>query len=122
MAKRTTNVTIYHFEDNKYIRSVYDRCFWEDDQAASIIKTGLSSADSLYVSIPMSEAPDLVISKGKDLIVHGDIAFEIDNTSQATQSTSLKALKAENDVFTISSFSKKDHGSTRMRHWELSGK
>jgi hypothetical protein len=122
MAKKTTNVTIYHFEDNKYLRSVYDHCFWEEDQAANIKKSGLTSIDSLYVSIPLSEAQTLVIKKGKDLIINGDVNFEFDNTSQATQSSSLNNLRANHDVFTINSYSKKDHGSPRMRHWELSGK
>lgn len=122
MAKRMTKVTIYHFEDNKYLRSVYERCFWEEDQAANIKKSGLTSVDSLYVSIPLSEAPNLVIKKGKDLIVNGSIEFEFDNTSQATQSASLNNLRVNHDVFTINSYSKKDHGSPRMWHWELSGK
>lgn len=122
MAKRTIKVTIYHFEDNRYIRSVYDRCFWDEDQAANIKKTGLASVDSLYVSIPLSEAPYLKINKGKDLIVSSEISFEVDNTSQSTQASSLKTLKSSHEIFTINAYSKKDHGSPRSRHWELSGK
>ncbi len=122
MTKRTTKVTIYHLKDKKYVRNVYDKCFWEDDQAARITKTGLSSVDSVYVSIPMTEAPNLIITKTKDLIVQGEITIEIDNTSEATQSASLKTLNSNYLVYAIKSFSKKDHGSPRMRHWELSGK
>ncbi|MFV0344213.1 MAG: DUF6751 family protein [Anaerocolumna sp.] len=122
MAKRTTKVTIYHLKEKKYKRNVYDKCFWEDDQAARITKTGLSSVASLYVSIPLTEAPDLIITKTKDFIVQGEVTFEIDNTTEATQSASLKTLNTNYLVYTINSFSKKDHGSPRMRHWELSGK
>lgn len=122
MGKRTTKVTIYHLGANGYERNVYDGCFWEDDQAAKIAKTGLSSADSLYVSIPLNNAPNLEINKGKDYIIQGEIDVEFDNTSQAVQSASLKALKASHEVFTITTVSKKNHGSPRMHHWEIGGK
>ena len=122
MGKRTTKVTIYHQGANGFERNVYDGCFWEDDQAAKIAKTGISSSDSLYVSIPLKNAPSLEINKTKDYIVKGESDIEFDNTSQTTQSASLKALKASYEVLTITTVSKKDHGSPRMHHWEVGGK
>lgn len=122
MGKRTTKVTIYHLGANGYERNVHDGCFWEDDLAAKIAKTGLSSADSLYVSIPLNNASNLEVKKGKDYIVKGEIDFKFDNTSPATISSSLLSLKALHEVFTITTVSKKDHGSPRMHHWEVGGK
>lgn len=122
MGKQTTKITIYHQGANGFERSVYDGCFWEDDQAAKIAKTGISSADSLYVSIPLKNSPNLEVNKTKDYIVKGEVDFEFDNTSQTTQSASLKTLKASYEVFTITTVSKKDHGSPRMHHWEVGGK
>lgn len=120
--KNTTKVTIYHLGASGYERTVYDGCFWEDDQAAKIAKTGLQNADSLYISIPIKNAPNLTVNKGKDYVIKGESVEEINNTSQSTQSASIKALKSTYEVFTINSYSKKDHGSPRMHHWELSGK
>ena len=120
--KRTTSITIYHKVGANYVRKVYHKCFWDEDKAANIKKSGLASVDSLYVSMPLSIAPNLTISNGNDLVIQGEIADEFDNTSQQTQSNSLKTLKEMYQVFTISAHSKKDHGSPRMHHWEISGK
>jgi hypothetical protein len=120
--KNTVKVTIFHLGANGYEKNVYDKCFWDEDQATAIKKSGLSSVDSLYVSIPYSEAQSLDINKGNDYILQGETTLEIDNTTQQTQSNSIKLLKASHNVLTISAGSLKNHGSKRMWHWELSGK
>lgn len=123
MGKQTTDITIFHLDGTNYVKNVYHGCFWEEDQAAAIKKSGLSSVDSLYISIPYNtDTENLCICKAKDLAIQGEVLETIDNTSQATQSTSIKALKSSHDVFVISSSAKKCHGSRRMWHWELSGK
>lgn len=123
MGKQTTDATIFHLEGSNYIKSIYRGCFWEEDQAANIRKSGLSSVDSLYISIPYSsDAQELSINKGKDLVIKGEITEDIDNTSQSTQASSIKEIKSSHDVFTITSLAEKKHGSRRMWHWELSGK
>ena len=119
--KNTTKVTIYHLSGTAWTRTVYEGAFWDDDQAAKIAKTGLSSADRLYVSIPLDKAPALEITKGKDFIVKGECNIEIDNASQATISASTKSLISAG-AFIITTVSKKDHGSKGMHHWELGGK
>jgi len=118
--KNTTKVTIYHL-GTAWTRAVYDGAFWDDDQASKIAKTGLASADRLYVSIPLANAPNLDINKGKDYIVKGECALTIDSTSQASISASIKSLQSAG-AFLITTVSKKDHGSKRMHHWELGGK
>ncbi len=120
--KQTCKVTIYHLREKEYVRAVYEGCFWDADAATAVEKTGLANADSLYVSIPLLNAPALTVAKGKDLIVQGECSVEIDNTSQTTQTASIKALKAEYDVYTITTLTRKDHGSPRMHHWEVGGK
>ena len=121
--KNTTAITIYHKgADGKYTRKVIQGCFWDDDQQASIAKTGISNADRLYISIPYRECESLMINKSNDLVIKGDVVTEIDNTSSSSISTSIKTLKAEHEVFTLTSCSFKNHGSRRMWHYELSGK
>ncbi len=124
MGKATVNTTIYHYDNDArtYTRTVYSGCFWDDDLAANVAKTGLLNADSLYVSIPLNNAPELNINKGKDLIIKGDIDTDIDNSSQSLQAAAVKALKAAYEVFTITSVTLKNHGSGRLHHWELGGK
>ena len=122
MGKQTVKVTVFHLGLNGYEKNVYDKCFWDEDQATAIKKSGLASVDSLYVSIPYSVAQRLEINKGKDYIIQGETTLGIDNTSQATQSTSIKELKANHNLLTLSAVSLKNHGSKRMWHWELSGK
>lgn len=120
--KKTVKVTIFHLGASGFTKAVYDKCFWDEDQATAIKKSGLASVDSLYVSIPYSVVQSLEINKGKDYIIQGETTLEIDNTSQATQSTSIKELKAKHNLLTLSAGSLKNHGSKRMWHWELSGK
>ncbi|WP_455715336.1 DUF6751 family protein [Anaerosporobacter sp.] len=122
MGKQTEKVTIFHLGSNGYEKSVYAKCFWDEDQATAIKKSGLASVDSLYVSIPYSVVQSLEINKGKDYIIQGETLLEIDNTSEKTQSTSIKELKANHNLLTLSAGSLKNHGSKRMWHWELSGK
>lgn len=120
--KNTVKVTIFHLNGANYEKKIYDKCFWDEDQAQAIRKSGLASVDSLYVSIPYFVVQSLEINKGKDYIIQGETELDFDNTSQSTQSNSLKALKENHNVFTINSSSLKNHGSKRMWHWELSGK
>lgn len=120
--KRTTSITIYHKIGTSYVREVYHKCFWDEDKASNIKKSGLASVDSLYISMPLSAAPNLTINNGKDLVIKGEIEDEFENTTEQTQSNSLKALKEKHQVFTINAHSKKDHGSPRVHHWEISGK
>lgn len=120
--KNTVKVTIFHLGNNGYKKNVYDKCFWDEDQASAIKKSGLTSVDSLYVSIPYSVVHNLEINKGKDYIMQGETALEIDNTTEKTQSDGIKELKAKHNLLTISAGSLKNHGSKRMWHWELSGK
>lgn len=120
--KNTVEVTIFHLGPNGFVKSEYDKCFWDEDQASAIKKSGLASADGLYVSIPYSVVQNLEINKGKDYIIQGKTELEIDNTSQKTQSTSVADIKANHNTFVINAMSLKNHGSKRMWHWELSGK
>lgn len=122
MGKQTVKVTIFHLGNNGFEKNVYDKCFWDEDQATAIKKSGLASVDSLYVSIPYSVVQSLEINKGKDYIIQGETLLEIDNMSEKTQSTSIKELKANHNLLTLSAGSLKNHGSKRMWHWELSGK
>ena len=117
--KNTTKVTIYH-KGTAWTKTVYEGAFWDDDKQARIAKTGLSNADSLYVSIPLDKAPELTITNGKDYIVKGECNIVIDASTSAKESASIKEIL--NVGYTITTCSKKDHGSKRMRHWELGGK
>lgn len=120
--KKNVDITVFHVENGKYSKQEYSDCFWDADQAANIRKTGITNVDSLYISIPLANAPNLKIAKAKDIVIQGKVDDEIDNTSQETQSISLKALNRKYECFTVNSYSKKDHGSPRMHHWELSCK
>lgn len=122
MGKQTVKITIFHLGSNGYEKNVYDKCFWDEDQATAIKKSGLASVDSLYVSIPYSVVQSLEINKGKDYIIQGETTLEIDNTTEKAQSNSIKELKANHNLLTLSAGSLKNHGSKRMWHWELSGK
>lgn len=64
---------------------------------------------------------DLQFTKGKDLLIEGDCAIEIDTTDARKQSESTdKLVKA--GAFTIMLADYKKYGSESMQHWEVSCK
>ncbi len=126
-----TDVTLYHGDSSTgYARhpitgvsSVYG-AFWDDVKQSNIIKSGMSTVDSVAVFIPIGNMPAGVteFNTGKDLLVRSIIEFAFDNTSQATISASMKTLQASNRVVTVSVVDDKRFGSPDMQHWELSCK
>lgn len=116
------DITLYSFKDNKYTRRKIEDIFWDESKASNVIKSGLITADSVKIFIPLISADDLNITTGKDIVVNGIVLDEIDNTSQATQSSSLKSLKEKYNFVTVSSCDKKLYGSVALRHYMLSCK
>lgn len=126
-----TDITLYHGDPNTGFTRypitgiTSDKgAFWDDVKQSNIIKTGMSTVDSVAVFIPIGNMPAEVtgFNTGKDLIAKGNIDFQFDNTSLKTISESLTALKANNRVVTVSVADDKTYGSPDMRHWELSCK
>lgn len=115
------DMTLYHWNGSGYERKVVEKIFWDNTKISNITKTGRTDSDSVKILVPASSA-ELSVTTGKDLVVKGKCEAEFDNTSQSTISESLKKLKAENEVFTISSIDEKLYGSPRMQHYELSCK
>ena len=64
---------------------------------------------------------DLQFTKGKDLLIEGDCAIEIDTADARKQSESMdKLVKA--GAFTIMLADYKKYGTQPMQHWEVSCK
>ena len=118
------DMTLYSCgKDGKYTRKVINKVFWQEVKQSNVEKTGLTSADSLKVFIPVNSTPDgLDFTTSKDLVVKGEVLTEFDNTSQATISASLIALKASHDVYTVTIADGKLYGSPGMQHYQISGK
>lgn len=118
------DMTLYSCsKDGKYTRKVIHKVFWQEVKQSNIDKIGLTSADSLKVFIPASSATDgLDFATSKDLVVKGEVLTEFDNTSQATISASLTALKASHDVYTVTVADGKLYGSQIMQHYQISGR
>lgn len=120
--KPNANITLYHFADGKYTRQVIKGVYWFAVKQSNVIKSGLSSADSVSIHILVTSVDNLEITTSKDLVVNGVVDIEINNTDQRTQSESLKELNVTYDVFTVTAFDPKLYGSRRLQHYELSCK
>lgn len=117
------DITLYLYqEDGSYKRTPIEKVFWSDSKQSNVKETGLTSADSAKIMIPISSANDLEFTTAKDLVVKGIIEFEFDTTSQQTISESYKTLTATYDVHTVSSADDKRYGSKNMQHYDLSCK
>ena len=117
-----TDMTLYHWNGSGYDRREIRKVFWSHSHISNTTKTGQVDSDRVFISIPESSAMVLEIAIGKDLVVNGICLLEFDNTSQQTQSESVKALRTGYEVFTVNAFDPKLYGSPRMRHYELSCK
>lgn len=119
------DITLYSCsKDGKYTRKVINNVFWDDVKQSNVIKSGITTADSVKIKIPLESIKEsLPFTLMKDLIVKGVITEEIDNTSQSTISASLSALKNKYDkVVTLSVVDEKLYGSQNMQHITLSCK
>lgn len=116
------DMTLYHWDGEKFIREVIKDVFWQSSQISNINKTGRTDSDSVFISIPATSKDNLLITTGKDLVVKGVCELEFDNTSEKTQSECLKTLKKSHETFVVKVFDPKLYGSPRMQHYELSCK
>jgi hypothetical protein len=118
------DMTLYSCsKDGKYTRKVIYGVFWQEVKQSLIEKTGLTSADSIKVFIPIGSAPDgLNFTTSKDLVINGEVSTEFNNTSPQTISASLTALKAAHDVYTVTVADGKLYGSSIMQHYQISGR
>jgi hypothetical protein len=119
------DITLYSCsKDGKYTRSVIHDVFWDEVKQSNIIRSGLITADSVKIFIPVKNIPSGVkFTTGRDLVIKGITEFEFNNTSQQTISASLATLKADHDkVVIVSVVDDKTYGSPSMQHYEISCK
>jgi len=118
------DITLYSCsKDGKYTRTEIKEVFWQEVYESNIGKTGLITANSLHIFIPLTSVPNgLNITTSKDLVVKGIVQHEFDNTSQATIATSMKTLKESHTVYTVTVSDCMLYGSKTMQHYQLSCK
>lgn len=115
----------------KWQRTVLYGVFWNAIKGAVMRRTGVSSADSVQLIIPVSVRASRAEYKrpkewagltnkigywtlqAGDTVIRGDMAVEIDRST--------KELQGYDDILTITSVDNKAFGSG-MDHWEVSGK
>lgn len=84
--------------------------FWDNCKGANVKKSGMETADSVVVFIPLA---NMIAIKVGDYIVKGLVEDEV------TKITDLE--KKYQDVHVVTKVDKKDFGSASMRHWEVGG-
>ncbi len=125
-----TDITLYLYDKSGNIlrlqvtgKNGKKGALWDEVKQSNILKSGLTSADTIKIMIPAANLPEgISFTVAKDMVVEGVIDFEFDNTSDATRSASLKALKAAHAVYGINAADAKLYGSPGMRHYQLSCK
>lgn len=111
-------MTLYKKEYNtttkkeKWVRHEIRNVFWDSSQGANIIKSGMSTADSVTVFVPLANIS--IEPKTGDYIVKGIIQEEFTKITDLTKNYA--------DAHQLTSVDKKDFGSKHMQHYELYGK
>lgn len=113
-----TSCTLY-LKSNGYKKVFIDKCFLTDTSIASMNKQGRTYDESAFCLF--QGHTDLQFTQGKDFMIEGNCAIEIDTTDARKQSESTdKLVKA--GAFTIMKADYKKYGSKSMQHWEVSCK
>lgn len=110
-----TKATVYRLTGGKYERIFLQRVFWDMKSTASTGKNGKTESDTVTVFLPLL----LQLTPQKDLIIKGSVPLMIDNSSEETQSASVKKLFNGYDVHMVMACRVCDYGSAEMRHTEL---
>lgn len=110
-----TKATVYRLVEGKYERIFLPRVFWDMKSTASASKNGKTESDTVTVFLPSL----LQLTPQKDLIIKGSVPLTIDNSTEETQSASVKRLFNGYDVHTVMGCWMCDFGSAGMRHTEL---
>ncbi len=114
----------------KWQRTVLNGVFWDGVQGCNFLKTGIESADSVFILIPTAVEADKAYLKPKqwtilankslnwtlqpgDTIINGNISYEVVKSS--------KELEQFDDCLKITKVDSKNFGSS-MDHWEVGAK
>ena len=92
-----TSCTLY-LKSNGYKKVFIDKCFLTKTSIASMNKQGRTYNESAFCMF--DGHTDLQFTKGKDLLIEGDCAIEIDTTDARKQSESMDRL-VKAGAFTI---------------------
>ena len=98
-------------KDN-WMRYEIRQVFWDAAQGANILKSGMSTANSVTVFVPLGNIG--VTPKTGDYIVKGIIEEEFIKITDLT--------KKYSDAHVITSVDLKDFGSKSMQHYEIGGR
>lgn len=122
--KTNTDITLYRYNA---VTTGFDRihikaAFWQECKAANVLESGMQTADSTVVYIPIMFKDDAPSNCAKDMLVKGDCAFVFDNSNAKSISDSLKQFKAERSFVTVSSIDTKDYGTANLQHIKISAR
>lgn len=121
------DITLYLYSKKgkveTYTRTPIEDVYWEDVKQSTFLKTGQRNACSALVVIPLESLDGPIrLTQGKDLVVKGIVADEIDSSSQESLSKSLAALKALPGFLTVTIVDERLYGSEADQHYELACK
>jgi len=105
------DITVYTLYDGYKTHNI-EGVFWDESKQSNMIKSGLSTIDSITIYVPFENMPSgIKFTTGKDHVVKDLINDTLDNSSQQAYSESFTALKKKYDVFSLTVCDKKDYGS-----------
>ena len=121
------DITLYRYSKNGneviYTRFPIRKVFWDEVSQSTFLKTGQKDVMSVLIVIPKSSITErLQVTEGKDLVIKGIVADEIDCSNEESIAKSLDALKKKYKYSTVVSIDSKLFGSEAVQHYELSCK
>lgn len=122
ITNESCTVYCYNKSTKGYDRYLIPECFWDEVKSSNVVKSGLTTADSIFVYIPGLYAQSAPKTANKDYIVKGECSFEFNNDTQQSVSQSVIELKSNNDVYIVSSIDYKLYGGKELQHIKISAK
>lgn len=114
------NCTLYKYDKatKGFVRHFISGAYWRENKAGNVLKSGLTTADSVTVYLYSdSMLPENIT---KDILVKGNCPFEFDNTSPQTISQSMQSFRETYNFVTVMSIDNYMFGG--LPHIEISAK
>lgn len=111
-------VTVYHYAENEWLRSVFRNCFWKS--GIVVLQSGINAEqrNTYTVRIPLEEVTEFFSVSDGDIVVLGECPEEITGKSPNTAAELLRRRKP--DAFRVTAYA--DNTAHRLgKHYRLGG-
>lgn len=112
-------ITIFHYAEKQYTKHEVKDVFQTAKSSAYVKNEGVFHANNVIICIPEAHYGGPELNPGQDFIILGNVADEIDNTTEEIQAKTMKEIKKNNIIHTVETFTHLKAGSGTLNHFRV---